>query len=114
MNMEELWQAVLAQIQLTITPANFTTWFKNTSVASFKDGEVLISTPNSFVKEWLEQKYNKQILKIFHGLNEEVKNIQYFIQKTETRTMKREFFLPEISQLEFPEFKTDKETNLNP
>ncbi|MBI2038520.1 MAG: chromosomal replication initiator protein DnaA [Candidatus Nealsonbacteria bacterium] len=114
MTLEELWQAVLAQIQLTISPANFTTWFKNTSIVSLKDGEATISTPNSFVKEWLEQKYNKQVFKTLRELNEEIKNIRFFIQKTETKAPKREFFMPETSQLEFTEFKTDKETNLNP
>jgi chromosomal replication initiator protein len=114
MTLEELWQAVLAQVQLTISPANFTTWFKNTSIVSLKDGEALISTPNSFVKEWLEQKYNKQVFKTLRELNEEIKNIRFSIQKTETKAPRREFFMPEISQLEFPEFKTDKETNLNP
>ena len=114
MSLEELWQAVLAQVQLTISPANFTTWFKNTSIISLKDGEALISTPNSFVKEWLEQKYNKQVFKTLRELNEEIKNIRFAIQKMETKAPRREFFVPEISQLEFPEFKTDKETNLNP
>src|SRR3989338_2183574 len=114
MTLEELWQAVLAQVQLTISPANFTTWFKNTSIISLKEGEAVISTPNSFVKEWLEQKYNKQIFKTLRGLSEEIKNVQFLIQRNETKTPKREFFVPEISQLEFPEFKTDKETNLNP
>src|SRR3989344_1561524 len=114
MTLEELWQAVLAQVQLTISPANFTTWFKNTSIVSLKDGEALISTPNSFVKEWLEQKYNKQVFKTLRELNEEIKNIRFLIQKTETKAPRREFFIPEISQLEFPEFKTDKDTNLNP
>ena len=114
MTLEELWQAVLAQVQLTISPANFTTWFKNTSIVSLKNGEAIISTPNSFVKEWLEQKYNKQIFKALRELSEEIKNIQFLIQKTETKTSKRDFFMPEISQLELPEFKTDKETNLNP
>ena len=30
MSNEELWQATLAQIQLSISQANFATWFKNT------------------------------------------------------------------------------------
>ena len=62
MNKEEIWQAVLAQIQLSISPANFATWFKNTSVISYKDGQVIISVPNSFAKEWLENKYGDLIL----------------------------------------------------
>jgi len=53
MTREELWQAVLAQIQLNISQANFATWFKNTEIISQKNGEVLVLVPNSFAKEWL-------------------------------------------------------------
>ena len=51
---EELWRAVLAQIQLNISQANFITWFKNTGITSVEGNEVVVSVPNSFAKEWLE------------------------------------------------------------
>ena len=115
MTNEELWQAVLAQVQLNISQANFATWFKNTDIASQKDCRVVVSVPNSFVKEWLENKYNKTILKILRGLDEEIKEIEYTIGKTKLKILKRiPEVLPEIDQLEFQEFKVDKETNLNP
>jgi len=115
MTKEELWQAVLAQIQLNISPANFATWFKNTEVINTKGGEVVISVPNSFAKEWLEQKYNKTIFKILHTLDENIKDIKYIIGKQELRITKKERIeIPLIDQLEFSEFKLDKETNLNP
>ena len=116
MTNEEIWQAVLAQIQLNISPANFATWFKNTGILSLKEGKVIISVPNSFAKEWLEQKYNRNILKIFHGLNEEIKEVQYTIGKLNLiKPFKRTpLVLPETEQLEFQEFKVDRETNLNP
>ncbi|MBM3251145.1 MAG: chromosomal replication initiator protein DnaA [Candidatus Nealsonbacteria bacterium] len=115
MTNEELWQAVLAQIQLNISPANFSTWFKNTEINSLKRGEIIISTPNSFVKEWLENKYNKNILKILHSLDENIKEVKYIIGKTKPRVFNKiDVVLPENNQLEFQEFKIDKETNLNP
>jgi len=115
MTKEELWQAVLAQIQLNISSANFATWFKNTNIVSQKDGGVIVSVPNSFAKEWLEQKYNKIIFKILHGLDEEIKEVRYEIGKSGLKTSKKIFspFL-ESEQLEFQELKIDKETNLNP
>ncbi|MBI4101363.1 MAG: chromosomal replication initiator protein DnaA [Candidatus Nealsonbacteria bacterium] len=115
MTHEELWQAVLAQIQLTISPANFTTWFKGTNIVSLKEGQVIVSTPNSFTKEWLEQKYNRQIFKILHSLDEQINAIKYLTQKAELKTFRKpdSFQMPEIGQLEFQELKTDKETNLN-
>lgn len=115
MDNEELWQAVLAQIQLNISQANFATWFKNTQIISKKNGAVLISVPNSYAKEWLEQKYNKNIFKILHSLDEEIKEIKCEVGKEGLKFFKKTQSVSlESGQLEFQEFKTDKETNLNP
>jgi len=116
MTNEELWQTVLAQVQLNISQANFATWFKETGITSQKEGEVVISVPNTFAKEWFEQKYNKSIFKILHDLSAEIKNVRYDVGKTEFKIATRRNFqsLPDVGQLEFQEFKTDKETNLNP
>ena len=112
---EELWQAVLAQIQLNISPANFATWFKDTGIASRKNEEITICAPNSFAKEWLENKYGKTIFKILRSLDEETKEVKYIVGKTELKISKK---APtpalETGQLEFQEFKVDKESNLNP
>jgi len=56
-----LWQTVLGELELSLSKANFTTWFKDTSIASQDSGRVVISVPNVFTKEWLENKYNAQI-----------------------------------------------------
>jgi len=115
MTNEELWQAVLAQIQLNISSANFATWFKSTKISSQKEGKILVSVPNSFAKEWLENKYNKIIFKILHSLDEDLKGIEYTIGKNELKVYKRQTAtLSEADQLEFPEFKINQETNLNP
>ena len=115
MTSEELWQAVLAQIQLNISPANFATWFKNTEIVSHKDGAVLVSVPNSFAKEWLEQKYNKTILKTLHSLDERIKHVKYEIGKSRLKVLeKTPVFSIDNEQLEFQEFKVDKDTSLNP
>jgi len=45
MSNEELWQTVLAQVQLNISPANFATWFKNTEITSQKEGQVVFPLP---------------------------------------------------------------------
>ncbi len=115
MDNQELWQSVLAQIQLNISQANFATWFKNTEISLKKEGKIAVLVPNSFVKEWLENKYNKNILKILHGLDEEIKEVEYMIGKGKSTILKRvPVIFPETDQLEFQEFKVDKETNLNP
>ena len=115
MSKEELWQAVLAQIQLNISQANFATWFKETGVISYKDSQVLISVPNSFAKEWLENKYGKSIFKTIYGLDSGVKEVKYVVGKSEMKIFKKpSVSLPSSGQMEFEEFEVDKETNLNP
>ena len=115
MTQEELWQAVLAQIQLNISQANFATWFKSTEIVSFKEGEIVIAVPNSFAKEWLENKYGKTIFKILYNLDKEIKDVKYSVGKSELKVIRRpQVSLPNAGQLEFEEFKINKETNLNP
>jgi len=115
MTQEELWQAVLAQIQLNISQANFATWFKSTEIVSFKEGEIVIAVPNSFAKEWLENKYGKTIFKILYNLDKEIKDVKYSVGKSELKAIRRpQVSLPNAGQLEFEEFKINKETNLNP
>jgi chromosomal replication initiator protein len=52
-----LWQAVLGEIELSVSHGNFITWFKNTSLLKNADDEVVIGVPNVFIKQQLEVKY---------------------------------------------------------
>lgn len=115
MEKEEIWQAVLAQIQLMTSPANFATWFKNTKISSLSEGKVIISVPNSFVKEWLQQKYNKTIFKILKNLNNEIKELDYQVEKNSLKIFeKKNYDVLETNQLYFKEIEIDKKTSLNP
>lgn len=61
---ESLWQAVLGEIELSVSRGNFVTWFKNTELLRHKDGLLLIGVPNVFVKNQLERKFNDLVLKV--------------------------------------------------
>jgi len=115
MKSKELWQAVLAQIQLNISPANFATWFKDTEIISHDNEGVVILVPNSFAKEWLETKYNKLLFKSLRELDEKIKDIKYVVS-SQTKKISRRLQAdpPKPGQLEFQEFRVDKKTNLNP
>lgn len=117
MSPTELWQAALAQLQLNISSANFITWFKNTEIISFENGKVVISVPNSFVKEWLEQKYNKMVFRALHSLDEKIKEIKYVINKPNLKVINKNNYYDNyndnLNRLKFTEFFVNKETNLN-
>jgi len=118
MTNKELWEAVLAQIQFHISKANFATWFKNTSISARKGDTVIISTPNSFSKEWLGNKYQKLILKILRNVDDTIKDARYKVSSKGLKLNESPSTVSvqqiETEQLKFSEFKVDKETNLNP
>lgn len=83
MNNDQIWQAVLGEIELTLSKANFTTWFKNTFISEIENEKVVVCVPNTFTKAWLEKKYHKQIAEAIENINnQKVKEIFY---KVETR-----------------------------
>ncbi|MDP3093836.1 MAG: chromosomal replication initiator protein DnaA [bacterium] len=116
MTNEELWQTVLAQIQLVISPANFATWFRQTSIISHGNGEVTISVPNSFSREWLKNKYHKLIAKIINDQDNGLREIKYIVgySSPPTPLEKKTNQAVAAEQLDFQELKVDRETNLNP
>jgi len=118
MNNTELWQSVLAQMQFYISKANFATWFQNTEIILKENEKIIISVPNAFSKEWLSNKYNKLILKILHTADESIKDLDFIIKpqtaKSSISKINEINEKNEESQLKFEEFKTNKETNLNP
>lgn len=58
---DSLWQAVLGEIELTISRASFVTWFKNTHLLRYKEGILVVGVPNVFIKQQLERKYDQMI-----------------------------------------------------
>src|SRR3989344_3019829 len=116
MENNELWQSVLAQMQLHISKANFATWFQNTQIAAKDNEKIIISVPNAFSKEWLSNKYYKLMLKIMHEADTTIKELEFKINPQSLNTFKDEKIESEkinIEQLKFEELKTNKDTNLN-
>jgi chromosomal replication initiator protein len=69
MDKNRVWQAVLGEIEISLSRANFITWFKDTFISSFEGGKVIICVPNNFVKRWIENKYHKKILKALENVS---------------------------------------------
>jgi chromosomal replication initiation ATPase DnaA len=61
MQQDSLWQAVLGEIELSVSRGNYVTWFKNTCLLKQADEAVIIGVPNVFIKQHLEKKYGDQV-----------------------------------------------------
>lgn len=78
MNTHELWQAVLGEMELKVSKAHFTTWFKNTFVSEYRNGEVVIGVPNTFAQSWLAKKHHRDILHTIQNItNQAVRSLNY-------------------------------------
>jgi chromosomal replication initiator protein len=76
---DSLWQAVLGEIELTVSRASFITWFKNTELLSNKDGLLVVGVPTVFVKNQLERKFNELIIDTLKKNGVEPKKVDYKI-----------------------------------
>ncbi len=76
---DHLWQAVLGEIELTVTRASYVTWFKNTRLISQDDSSIVIGVPNVFIKQQLEQKFSDLIRTTLEKNGARPKQIEYKI-----------------------------------
>ncbi|HUP26720.1 MAG TPA: chromosomal replication initiator protein DnaA [Candidatus Limnocylindrales bacterium] len=85
---EDLWQAVLGEIELTVSRGSFVTWFKNTHLVRHKDNVLVIGVPNVFIKQQLERKYNDMITELLakNGLRPE--RVEYKIHASTAQIKK--------------------------
>ncbi len=115
---KQLWESALAQIELSISKANFGTWFKNTYIYKQEEGTVYLSTPNTFVKDWLKTKYHKFILKALREISSDVRNLEYIIVRRDDKNKSPEGITlpnaPIASDLGLNDLYINKESNLNP
>lgn len=114
---KKLWDGVLVEIELEISKANFSMWFKDTSIIKQEDGTVYLSVPSVFVKDWLNNKYHKPILKSLRGFADYVRSIEYVVSKdvgTKRNDGANMQGNSSINELPLQNFYINKDDNLNP
>lgn len=83
----EIWQAVLAEFELEITKANFTTWFRNTGIAKYDNNEVVICVPNAFTQSWMEKKYHTNLIKALERITgKPIRKVEYLVDNVKNIT----------------------------
>jgi len=85
-----LWQSVLGEIELSISHAAFTTWFKNTELIDNTGETVTIAVPNIFAKRQFEVKFNDQIKSILEKNGVSPHHITYTVKTNGKKTVTRE------------------------
>src|SRR4029078_4627275 len=61
MDAKQVWRAVLGELQVSLSPANFETWVKDTSLVDLDENRYRIAAPNGFARDWLDNRYRTPI-----------------------------------------------------
>ncbi len=119
MDNKELWDKALVDIELEVSKANFSTWFRNTHIAKQETGTAFISVQNEFVRDWLSNKYHSMLLRILRNISPDVRSVEYLITKNDgneksVSVIKKDVFSPFVSELPLQDTYVGKEDGLNP
>jgi chromosomal replication initiator protein len=61
MDAKQVWRAALGELQVSLSPANYETWLRDTVLVDVDDNRFKIAVPNGFAKDWLETRYRSLI-----------------------------------------------------
>lgn len=115
---KKVWENALVDIELSVSRANFSTWFKGTHVIKIEDGVVYIGVPSQFYKDWLADKHHKTILRALRGISPNTRGVEYVIAREEKKKPKTERKTTRGSvpsnELPLAEHYINRADNLNP
>ncbi len=110
----ELWEYILTQVELSISSANFNTWFKESFIVKVEDGIVYVGVPSQFFRDWYQKKFHQLLLKILRSVSYEFRNIEYQIVKDSRKVREPKNRDRQTQELPLDEFYINKNDNLNP
>jgi chromosomal replication initiator protein len=61
MDAKQVWRAALGELQVSLSPANYETWLKDTALVAADGDRFRVAVPNGFAKDWLENRYRSLI-----------------------------------------------------
>jgi chromosomal replication initiator protein len=115
MDYRQLWEGILAEIELTISKPAFATWFKGTHIVKRDDSTIILSVPNAFARDMFQSRYHPSILKLLRDRDHTIHAVEYVINREEPKRREdKTGILGGLSPLPLPETVVNKEDNLNP
>lgn len=113
MTTKELWENALVELQLSISRPNFNTWFKDTHITRIEEGVVYLGVPSQFARDWLSNKFHKDILRSLRTLSDSVRTVEYVISRGPKKAVEEVRSVPP-PPTELPLEAVHQKSNLNP
>lgn len=87
---DTVWQAVLGEIELSVSRGSFVTWFKRTRLLKCTDDLVVIGVGTVFIKQQMEKRYNDLIAETLANNGVTPRKIEYKIHASADQQPKPE------------------------
>ncbi len=113
----KLWENALLEISVSVSPANFSTWFNDTYILKQEEGVIYLGVPNPFTRDWLYKKFHNTILKVLRQMDEQVRGLEYVVLKEseKRRVEERKKAQPDPTiSIPLQDFYINRDDNLNP
>ncbi|EST10450.1 chromosomal replication initiator protein DnaA [Sporolactobacillus laevolacticus] len=78
-NLQEIWKQTLDIIKKKLSKPSFETWLKETRAQSINGQMMIVSVPNEFSRDWLEEHYAKLISDILYEITGSRYHVQFVI-----------------------------------
>ncbi len=85
-----IWQAVLGEIETSVSHAVFVTWFKPTEVIISDDGTFSVAVSNVFAKQQFESKFNPQVIAALKKNGIATERVNYVIKSEQPKRSRQE------------------------
>ncbi|MFY9484484.1 MAG: chromosomal replication initiator protein DnaA [Patescibacteria group bacterium] len=80
MELSELWQATLGEIEVEISPPNFHTWFKHTTLKEVNGDTARVAVPSDFIKEKMVNEYRRVVTSVLHKHADHITGVDFVVQ----------------------------------
>jgi chromosomal replication initiator protein len=62
--MENFWQTCSSQLELELTPQQYTAWIKPLVALDYEDGKLRVAAPNRFKLDWVKTQFANRITEL--------------------------------------------------
>jgi len=86
--LSDIWKETLDLLEKDLSKPSFETWFKSTELIAYYEDYLIISTPNIFAKDWLQNRYIDLIKSKLQFLLNHPVNIKFVISQQKEEALK--------------------------
>lgn len=114
MDQRQLWESILAEIELSVSKPAFATWFKDTHIVKRDENTIILSVPNAFARDMFQSRYHATVLKLLRDKDHTIHAVEYVINRDEPKRRDEKIINTTNGNLPLPESLVNKDDNLNP